>query len=342
MPVSTLLSQSDSAGADKSLFTDTTILQAKLYANFKTIQKDRGANPVYHEAKFAYKTEMGKDMVLPIKIKVRGNFRRDKTVCNFPPLLLHFYKHSKRESDLFKDQQNLKLVTQCQGDECVIHEWMVYKIYNLLTPFSFRARLIKMDYVDSSAHLKEETHYGILIEDETQMAQRNNCILVKRKMVTPQATQHEPYVIMTLFEYMIGNTDWSIPYLHNIRLITTDSTEIPCTVPYDFDHAGIVQAPYAKPAEELGLTSVQERLYRGCCLPYKDFDETIKTYNEKKEAIYKAYTSCVLLQPKYIKQTLAYLDEFYKIINNKKLREREFGKPCQAPGVEIKEMPDSE
>ena len=340
MPASLLFSQSDTTAFEKSLFGDTTILHCKLYANYKIIQKDRDANPVYHGARLVYKNNAGKDIILPIKIKARGNFRKDRNVCAFPPLLLHFSKHSKDSTDVFRGQQNLKLVTHCQGDQYVIHEWMVYKIYNLLTPASFHARLVKMDYVDSSAHLKEETHYGILIEDETQMAQRNTCLLVKRKMVSPQATQREPYLLMTLFEYMIGNTDWSIPYLHNIRLIATDSTEIPCTVAYDFDHAGIV--PYAKPAEQLKLSSVQERLYRGCCLPYKDFDQTINIYNEKKEAIYKAYTDCVLLQPKYIHQTLSYLDAFYKTINNKKLRVREFNRPCQTGGVEIKGMSDSD
>ena len=42
------------------------------------------------------------------------------------------------------------------------------------------------------------------------------------------------------FEYMIGNTDWSVEYLQNIKLATVDSNSAPITIPYDFDHAGIV------------------------------------------------------------------------------------------------------
>ena len=327
-----------------NLFDDTTVLDCKLYTNFRNVLRDRDKKPVYHGAKLLYKNSLGKDVILPLKIKARGNFRKDRNVCDFPPLLLHFSKHTHDSANLFSDQQNLKLVTHCQGDAYVIQEWMVYKIYNLLTPFSFHARLVKMDYADSSLKGKTETHYGILIEDETKMAQRNASVLVKRKMITQQATRREPYLIMALFQYMIGNTDWSVPYLHNIRLVATDSTEIPFTVPYDFDHAGIVRAPYAKPAEELNLISAQEMLYRGFCLPVKDFDEVITTYNEKKAAIYDAYTHCVLLQPKYIKQTLAYLDDFYKTINNKKLMKVELERPCSAEvqNIEIKRMPDSD
>ncbi len=322
----------------ENLFADTTVLHCKLYADFKSVLKDRDTKPVYHAAKLYYSSSAGKDVYLLLKIKSRGNFRKDRNVCDFPPLLLHFTKWSDAKG-LFKGQKDLKLVTHCQGDAYVIQEWMVYKIYNLLTPLSFQARLVKMDYVDSASHLKGESHYGILIEDEEKMAERNATILVKRKMITPQATNRDMYLLMTLFQYMIGNTDWSVPYLHNIRLLAADSTEIPSPVAYDFDHAGIVQAPYAKPAEELGLTSVQERIYRGVCLPLADFDETITLFNDKRTAIYKAYTDCILLQPKYIKQTLAYLDSFYKIINNKKLRKFELEQPCigaNRQNVEIK------
>ena len=64
---------------------------------------------------------------------------------------------------------------------------------------------------------------------------------------------------------MIGNTDWGCTYLQNIVLITKDSAKAPFAIPYDFDHAGIVDAPYARPAEELEISSIRERLYRGYC-----------------------------------------------------------------------------
>ena len=78
-------------------------------------------------------------------------------------------------------------------------------------------------------------------------------------------TERDHFLKMAVFQFMIGNTDWSVPYLQNIKFITKDSTKAPLTVPYDFDHAGIVSAPYALPAEELEMSSVLERRYRGYC-----------------------------------------------------------------------------
>ena len=241
-------------------------------------------------------------------------------------------------------QEKLKLVTHCQGDQYVIREWLVYKIYNLLTEKSFRARLVKVDYIDSAAKLKVDSHYGILLEDENQMAARNGAVILKRQLV-PQAMNHEEYVRMTVFEYLIGNTDWSIPYLHNIKVISPDSTKQPYTVPYDFDHAGIVNAPYALPAEQLGINSVRVRMYRGYCMPYTDFDETVNFFNGLKEKIYQVYTGCSLLSPKSIKEATNYLDEFYAVLNNKKSRLKEFGLPCSVQGkqnVLIKGMEGSD
>lgn len=333
-----LLSVADSyaqttTGYNNHLFEDTTLLHFKLYANFRNVQKDRSDNPSYHAALLTYIDNDSTKISIPVKIKARGNFRKDRSNCIFPPLYVNFPKHNADSAGLFMNQQKIKLVTHCQGDQYVIHEWLVYKLYNLLTPKSFLARLVKVDYIDSSNHLKPDTHYGILLEDENEMAQRNNAVIIKRKLVEAQATKHEEYLIMTIFEYMIGNTDWSIPFLHNIKLISADSTKVPyTTVAYDFDHAGIVDAPYALPPEQLELKNVQERLYRGYCLPYTDFDETVKLFDSAKTDIYNTYAKCNLLQSRYVKQTLAYLDDFYKTLNSKKLRLVEFGKPCSAEG----------
>lgn len=318
--------------AVSSLFTKDDVLQLKLYANFHAVQKDRSESPAYHAALLSYKTDDSVQVSVPLKVKARGNFRRDRNNCVFPPLLLDFSKNNADSAGLFMHQDKLKLVTHCQGDQYVIHEWLVYKLYNLVTEKSFRARLVKVNYVDSASKQKDDIHYGILVEDENAMAQRNEAVIVKRKIVEPQATNHEEYLKMTVFEYMIGNTDWSITFLHNIRLISPDSTKVPYTVPYDFDHSGIVAAPYALPPPQLELRSVQERLYRGYCLPYTDFDETVTLYDKLKDDFYKIYTSCGLLQPRYIKQTIAYLDDFYRTINNKKLRLYAFGKPCSPEG----------
>ena len=48
----------------------------------------------------------------------------------------------------------------------------MYKLYNLITPKSFKARLVKVT-MDDASKKKIAPFYGILLEDEKQMAQRN-------------------------------------------------------------------------------------------------------------------------------------------------------------------------
>jgi len=175
--------------------------------------------------------------------------------------------------------------------------------------------------------------YGILLEEEKQMAKRNGLVTINRKL-RPEQTESDAFLNMAVFEYLIGNTDWSIQYLQNIKLVATDSMTIPTTVPYDFDHAGIVNTPYAKPAEELEMSSVRERRYRGYCITdMKRFDKTIELYNNLKKNIYSVYTDCPLLDPKYVKSTVKYLDDFYSTINNPAAVKREFGYPCDKNGT---------
>ena len=158
-------------------------------------------------------------------------------------------------------------------------------------------------------------------------------MIVNRKM-RPLGTFHETFLKMAVFQYLVGNTDWSVEYQQNIKLIAKDSMAIPSTVPYDFDHAGIVGAPYALPAEQLGLSSCRERRFRGFCVQdMKVFDGAIALFNQLKNDIYSLYTTNTLLDAKYIKSTVKYLDEFYTTINDAKLLQKEFGYPCDVHGT---------
>jgi len=173
-----------------------------------------------------------------------------------------------------------------------------------------------------------------LLEDEKKMAKRNGQVSIERK-IKPEQLFQDAFLNMSVFEYLVGNTDWSVEYLQNIKLIGEDSlTLVPVAVPYDFDHAGLVNAPYARPAEALELNTVRDRRYRGYCVAdIKTFDSTIALFNRLKDTIYNTYTSSTLLDEKYIKSTVRYLDEFYEIINNKAALKKEFKYPCDVTGT---------
>ena len=320
-------------GQTSRLFESDEILELTLRANMKAVFKDRGDDSQYHKATLHYQEDQT-TFDIPIKIKTRGHFRKLASNCKYPPLYLNFAKSSTPKASVFRGQDKTKLVTPCRGDQIVINEYLVYKLYNLITPKSFRARLVKVTYQDTVKNKSSDPYYGILLEEEKQMAKRNLSISVEIKKLSPMNTQKEAFIKMAVFQYMIGNTDWSVQYQQNIKLLAEDSTSIPITVPYDFDHAGIVRAPYANPAPELQMSSTLERRYRGYCMPEMDqFTAVFKTFNQLKDDFYTVYSGNLLLSDSYKKQTLKFLDWFYDTINDPKKATQAFTYPCNKSGT---------
>lgn len=315
------------------LFGNDEVLNIKLSGNTRAVLNDRGDDPKYHPLTLSYLTIDSNEISLPVNVKTRGHFRKDRANCIYPPLMLNIEKSNQASASLFHDQEKLKLVMPCSSDDYVIREWLVYKLYNLITLKSFRARLTRVTLNDISKK-KNSSFYGILLEDEKKMAERNNLISIDKNLVRPEHTETEAFLTMAVFEYMIGNTDWSVQYLQNIKLVAADELGIPTTVPYDFDHSGMVNAPYARPAEQLQMSSVLERRYRGYCITdMKMFDSAVALFNRLKNSFYSVYTSCSLLDTKYVKTITKYLDDFYEKINNPKLMKEAFGYPCDANGT---------
>ena len=317
----------------KNLFESDEVLSVTLKGNIHTLLNDRSDDAKSYPLILSYNSNDSDKIVIPVQLKTRGHFRKLEGNCTYPPLLIQFLKDGPQINTVFKEQHKLKLVMPCRGEEYLLREWLVYKLYNLVTPKSFNAQLVKITLDDTKSKKKSAPFYGIFLEEEKQMAKRNKMMAVERKLV-PEQTQGLSFITMSVFEYLIGNTDWSVQYLQNIKLLAADSLAVPFTVPYDFDHAGIVNAPYALPAEELLMNSVRERRYRGYCIKdMKVFDPVIAYFNQLKDDIYRLYTGCALLDGKYIKTTIQYLDAFYKTINDTKVWQKDFGYPCDKNGT---------
>jgi hypothetical protein len=191
---------------------------------------------------------------------------------------------------------------------------------------SFRVRLLHISYTDTRDKIKPFKQYGFLIEDMEEMAKRNKCREIENQVFRTERTDRDQMTLLAIFQYMIGNTDWSVPNYHNIKLMrpVTDSFSLPYTIPYDFDFCGIVNASYAVPHEELGIGSVQERLYRGFPRQMDEIQTTLGIFREKKEAIYNLVMNFEVLSIRYRNEMISYLDEFYKTIGNNNLVQRIF------------------
>ena len=320
-------------GQTSGLFESDEIFELTLQCDLKSVLRDRGDDSQYHEATLHY-LDNQETFDIPINIKTRGHFRKISSNCQYPPLYLNFEKSSIPEASIFRDQDKMKLVTPCRGEQFVINEYLVYKLYNLITPKSLKARLVRVIYHDDVKNKDSGPYYGILLEEEEQMAERNKLHTVEINKLKPQNTQKEDFLKMAVFQYMIGNTDWSVEYQQNIILITDDTTNKPYTVPKDFDHAGIVRAPYAKPAPELNMSSILERRYRGYCITdINQYSEVFDIFNQLKNDFYAVYNDNPLLSSSYINQTLKFLDQFYEIINDPQKSLKEFSYPCDPSGT---------
>jgi hypothetical protein len=316
------------------LFKSEEILDLKLSGDTKTLFNNRTENGTYHSMTISYTDEQGQEVAIPLKVKTRGHFRLMSGNCFYPPLRLNFARKKTPEGSLFAGQDKLKLVTPCRGEEFVVQEYLVYKLYNLITEKSFKARLVRVVYEATKRNKLTDPLYGIILEDQDQMAARNNTKIVKVNGIRPNKTAPEYFLPVAVFEYMIGNTDWSTQYRHNIKILRDDSNAMLIPVPYDFDHAGIVQTPYAKPSPALKLSSVRQRRYRGYCVEDMSvFEPVIARFNELKEAFYKVYSDCPMLKERYVRQTLRYLDDFYETINDPKEMEKAFSYPCLDGGT---------
>ena len=319
--------------AQKGLFESDDVLHVRLKGNLKDLLNDRSQVPKDFSVLFSFMKADSSLQEIPVQVKTRGHFRRMKSNCEYPPLLIQFPKEGPHLSTEFKAQHKLKLVMPCTGDNYVIREWLVYKIYNLINPKSFRARLIKVTLDDEKNKKPVNPFYGILLEEEKQMAARNNMISVEKKL-KPHQVMPDDFLQMAVFQYLISNTDWSIQYLQNIKLIAKDSNSIAHAVPYDFDHAGIVHAPYARPAPELLMNSIRERRYRGHCMTnLKPFEPVIELFKGLKNDIYDIYANCPLMDEKYKKNTTQFLDEFFAVIEDPKVWQKAFSYPCDPKGT---------
>ncbi len=197
-----------------------------------------------------------------VKVNVRGKYRR--TVCDFPPLKLKFSKESLRAEGM-GTHNDFKLVTHCSDDwnsrEYVAREQLAYELYNLVSEKSLRTQLVKISYEDTQSN-RTLTRYGILIEDIDEMAERMGATELDDQYNLPAATFRDGSLErVAMFEYMIGNADYDAVMLRNIKIIQTpDGANT--AVPYDFDFAGLVAAPYARPDVALGQTKITDRVMR--------------------------------------------------------------------------------
>lgn len=290
---------------------------------------DKDEQKADHRANLTYVDGAGAPVAMRLKLRTRGNYRLKH--CKFPPLRFDFPKDSVGGT-VFAGQNKLKVVTHCQTgqeyEQYVLHEHAIYRIYNILSELSLRVRLARITYQDTSGKEKPITRYAFFIEDIDDLAARAGMAVTDTMNVHPASTELRHTGVLDVFQYLIGNTDWSTYARHNIDLLRADDGTL-FALPYDFDWTGLVNARYARPDPQLGIRSVRERLYRGFCRPPQYVEAALQPFREQREAIYAVFDSLPDLDPKRLERTREYLDDFYEMLDDPKAVDREFVKQCR-------------
>src|ERR671929_165825 len=198
-----------------------------------------------------------------MKARPRGIWRLK--MCDFPPLRLNFSGETAKGT-IFHHLDKPKLVSYCQDrdgyERYILEEYQLYRVYQVLTPVSHRARLLKFSYTDSASGKVRAHRYGFIMEEPNALGARLGGKVMEQKGAGGADLDPFQNTLFGVFQYMIGNTDFSVAGLHNVELLfTSDGNVMP--IAYDFDFAGAVNASYAIPDERLGLASVRSRLFRG-------------------------------------------------------------------------------
>jgi hypothetical protein len=317
------------------LFQQEEPLVFTLAADFRAVNRDRELDSTKtFPAMLTVKGSAAGSADVPLKVtlQTRGNIRLKSTLCSFVPLRIEFAKKSV-DKTVFDGQSKLKLVTHCDEnatfDQYVLLEYLAYRLYNVMTPRSFRARLAKATYVDSRNGRTLSTHNAVFIEDEDDLARRMEGRAVALPRMQFKDLDQDALTLMAVFQYMIGNTDYSIYALHNVHQVQTPPNVF-YPIIWDFDITGLVDPRYAVPNEQLRseIASVRNRLYRGPCRTMEEFEPTLDAFRAKQAELQAAVASVPGLDSDHRRKATEYLEEFFTTLGRTNLAKRELVDKC--------------
>ena len=204
---------------------------------------------------------------------------------------------------------------------------------------SFGVRLLHINYVDTEGR-SSRTKYGFVIEDDDDVADRNGMKSINIGDVTHDDLDPRQQNLVYMFQYMIGNTDFSLingPEIskccHNSKLLSGTGGAPFTPLPYDFDFSGLVKAPYATPDRRFRLASVRSRLYRGHCGNNDLLPDTFRLFLDRKDAVYAIVDELEIFTANTRRSVIRYLDSFYDCITRPEAIAVEFTDKCAAGGT---------
>ncbi|MCS7035622.1 MAG: hypothetical protein NZM41_03055 [Saprospiraceae bacterium] len=249
-----------------------------------------------------------------IKIQTKGKYRRK--IAEIPPLKIKVPKKDLRERGL-DTLTEMRLVLPCYdshlGDQLLIKEYLIYRMFEQLTDRCVRARLVRVTLRDNHVEKSSKKMYGLLVEDNEETVARLGGTLAEQYGLPVDSLDVEYTALVAVFEYMIGNTDWDIAMMRNVRLVRMPDGKI-SPIPYDFDFSGLVAAPYASPSSESGLRNVRDRFLMANGIPREALRRAVQRIKDRQQ------TLLALCQSRHLPRDVSadmvqYLETFFQKID---------------------------
>ncbi len=322
-----------SVGAEGSLFADDEVFDLTIHAPFSRLMRQAGgASDVSGRVEFSDGTSV------PMSCKKYGISRLRE--CDLASLQIRV-DASEAHGTPFEGRKILRLVTPCRlrggYDRYIMLEYLVYMSYAVIADPALRVRLAQVRFQDSEKPARVQTGYAFFIEDIGQAAARRGQVWLDIETQRTSDLDPAQLTVMTLFQYMVGNTDWSAVTArpnerccHNIALFGQEGVDINTVVPFDFDQTGLVNPPYAAPPDaSLGIRRVTDRRYRGLCEHNDELAGAIAVFNRKRPELEALFSRDELPYPKDRERALKYITGFFETINDPRKLEKKILNTCR-------------
>jgi hypothetical protein len=293
------------------------IPQVTIITNLDSLINERRRD-TYQPAQMIFSLQGDETLTWDIKLKPRGKYRR--RICDFPTVKLNFKKKPLEDSGL-ATYDDYKLVTHCLEDknesyENVYREFLVYKLYNILTENSFKVQMLEITYRDSKKKKRKIKRFGFIIEDTKELEDRIGATNYEHGVLEDSVDINQLNFV-ALFQYMVGNTDWkAYPFAKNVKKVRFQAGSLYQFIPYDFDFSGVVNANYARPASHLNQETVRQRVFLGNATSDDDLLPHFKYFQSYKVALIKCIKEFKPLSNSSRDDIMNYIASFYKDIED--------------------------
>ncbi len=320
----------------QGLFRRDTPLEVRLAVDLQSLVQERDSLRLARWPATATIAEEGRaTQAIPVTLRARGHFRRQARNCDFPPIRLDAARETARGT-ILQGNTRLKVTTTCRPatpeyEQYILAEYAVYRAWALLDPLHFRTRLARVTWADTLGKLRPVTTWAFVVEEDEEVAERHGYGVEESTGALFTDVERASIMRTALFQWLVGNVDWSVSAQHNIALFR-DSTLTIRAAPYDFDFSGAVGTRYAVPDPRLRIKVVTDRLHRGPCLPAAEWAPVVRHFLSKRAEIEAVYASLTGLEPRYRERIAAFWAQGWKVLEDPKAFRSAIVGECEAQG----------